>query len=941
MPTQKALPSISRRTNTQKAQLAAARANRKQEGGSGLSTPIWSGSSTPILEEALVAQTSQLKATEATLQYTKNVLEKTKHDLELERAHSVDLYNSLRVVRRKQQRSHNAKLVAMEKTMENMTLVDELKTENETLEERISELLQNSNYSEEQQQEAKRKIKALQMRCKRASEFIDLQLERTKANQATVSLMEKGVYTEEARELCRIMVGAGCSAELVGETIEAIFSAVGITFTGPRISRRTVGRAVLEGGVMSDLQLAQEILKTEGLTMSSDGTTHKHVNFESRHIHLKVPTYNSEDSVEIHKSRLVGVDSATDHSSETQLEGWKTKINDLLELYNQSPLSHRCQVALTVSDFFARLCGMSGDHAKDQKKLAKLLEETKQFFLKQTLGKNRLLGMNSSQFLELLIKVNNKVVRKVGGETKWNNFSEVEKLSAEAECLSEAVLEIGAEVYSQLDEKERERVDLFVWTGCAMHKDLNCVKGGDAAMRAWWEENNTTGPILLANKDNAAVLQHAENIEEPTAIEQRAFDSSSGGGVKLASLAGMLFRNKDDKVGQQDTYQQFFLSRQQHIPKFPDTSNTRYQSHCGAAAQLIVWLDLHVAYLEWIRDGKEKPGFTNLEKNVYLGLQDIPTQTELAVLALYAQAVSHPYMRKVRGSGTEHTNMLDLGPLHSDVQRHIEKIIQNPSILMLSQATYQLGTMDGKPWHNSEVVEAVHRLAPTLPYLKSVLIAFCKGALETWKRFSTEFEEGGKILGLSTSEKDRAWRPPTNDVNEGALGSLRSHMRKKPNTTILQFNALKKFKFNQTSAFVKREFLPEDFAFVHKVARDLDARHLERERKAELIAYKDKQIAKRREKQMQKARKQAEKEAFLATVNRVKNVEDVTDSMKVKELDDQLEIYRKLVDDTPLKSKLKNKSMKIEALQNAIRQFNAQEKYESEEDDSDIDMEED
>src|ERR1700730_11499279 len=102
---------------------------------------------------------------------------------------------------------------------------------------------------------------------------------------------------------------------------------------------------------MSDLQLAQEILKAEGLTMSSDGTTHKHVNFESRHIHLKLPAYDLEDNGETHKSCLVGVDSATDHSSETQLEGWKTKINDLLELYNQSPLSHHCQVALTVSDF--------------------------------------------------------------------------------------------------------------------------------------------------------------------------------------------------------------------------------------------------------------------------------------------------------------------------------------------------------------------------------------------------------------------------------------------------------------------------------------------------------------------------------------------------------------------------------------------------------------
>ena len=56
----------------------------------------------------------------------------------------------------------------------------------------------------------------------------------------------------------------------------------------------------------------------------------------------------------------------------------------------------------------------------------------------------------------------------------------------------------------------------------------------------------------------------------------------------------------------------------------------------------------------------------------------------------------------------------------------------------------------------------------------------------------------------------------------------------------------------------------------------------------------------------------------------MKNVEDVTNSMTVKQLDDQLEIYRKLVDSIPQKSKLRNKSLKIEALKNAIRDFSAQ-----------------
>jgi len=44
-------------------------------------------------------------------------------------------------------------------------------------------------------------------------------------------------------------------------------------------------------------------------------------------------------------------------------------------------------VALTLSDIFAKLKGMSGDHAKDQKKLAVLLEEPSNFSSNKPLEK--------------------------------------------------------------------------------------------------------------------------------------------------------------------------------------------------------------------------------------------------------------------------------------------------------------------------------------------------------------------------------------------------------------------------------------------------------------------------------------------------------------------------------------------------------------------------
>jgi len=42
-----------------------------------------------------------------------------------------------------------------------------------------------------------------------------------------------------------------------------------------------------------------------------------------------------------------------------------------------------------------------------------------------------------------------------------------------------------------------------------MHKELNAVKGGNAAMTAWWKDNNIDGPIILMNRDNAAAVSIA------------------------------------------------------------------------------------------------------------------------------------------------------------------------------------------------------------------------------------------------------------------------------------------------------------------------------------------------------------------------------------------------------------------------------------------------
>jgi hypothetical protein len=107
-------------------------------------------------------------------------------------------------------------------------------------------MLGSSEVQYEWQQEARKKIQALQMRCNRASEIMAKKSETIKNEAQTLSLMKKGIYTEETRELCRILVAAGCSRDHVGDVIEAVFTTVGITLDGHKVSGRTVAEAFLK-----------------------------------------------------------------------------------------------------------------------------------------------------------------------------------------------------------------------------------------------------------------------------------------------------------------------------------------------------------------------------------------------------------------------------------------------------------------------------------------------------------------------------------------------------------------------------------------------------------------------------------------------------------------------------------------------------------------------
>jgi hypothetical protein len=509
--------------------------------------------------------------------------------------------------------------------------------------------------------------------------------------------------------------------------------------------------------------------------------------------------------------------------------------------------------------------------------------------VKQILGEDAVLVMDNADVDAAFEHGQKEMIKQAGGKEAWDLLSPDQRRNLSAGMIKQVLISLGGSEYSDLTEEQRRELDFFVWVGCGCHKNTNTVLGGHVAVMKWWGENNLPGPVLLANKDNTAVLCTLDPDSEPTAAHEHALQSSTRGGIKATDIAGAIFRNKDHKKGQQDVTVLWFEFFGDSFT-FPSTSNNRYGSHCAAAACLLMHLDKFIEFLEFIRDKKKNRTFNNMESNLYKALKCNSTLTELAVMALYAQAISHPYIWYIRAPGRD-LNMLDLGPLHNEVLIHMQKIINTSDLLVGSRVSHTTGELHGRQWETPELFPTVKAMADRMPHLKQLVVVFFNGAKETWKRFTSEFTPGGIIDEATLEEKELAWMPPTNDLNEGLLGSYRQFMRFKPLASLLQFNANAMYQRNDTQAWVDRNFLEEDHRDLMRMQREQEASGEEKKKQQELIEFETQRVARRKEAAEKSKQQRAEKNARLAQVPLILDAE-VAGKLKGNQLKEQLDAFK-------------------------------------------------
>ncbi|KAJ8454145.1 hypothetical protein ONZ45_g19419 [Pleurotus djamor] len=708
------------------------------------------------------------------------------------------------------------------------------------------------------------------------------------------------------------------------------------------VSKRTVSRAILEGGVAAKLQLGHEVKQAKSFTISADSTTHCRINYESKHIAVAAPNYSEgPDAEAAPKVRLFGVDHLPSHSSETSQASWQDKLAEISTLYSASPLAKRQGLTIDLTEFASKLMGMNGDHASAEKCTAKMMGDWKKEKAIEALGDRELEDMAPAELVALILDWTQKKIREAGGIDAWDALTDAEQAEKDIGTAKALVVEVGKAAFENLSSAQQREITLFLWSGCCMHKEQNSFKGGNTAMMAGWKDLDTEPPIVLANKHNAAILQRLSNPASPPStniseIELEALEKSTRGGAKAASIAGAIFNNKDDKKGQGDTYRSYFEMKYGKSSPFPGTNNTRFGSHGEAAIELIKNLDGYLAFMNDVKYRKKRPALTNLEENLVRALQDPPTLTELCILGLYMLAVTFPYMRAVRGPGNEHLNGLDLGPLHVKVRAHVQKIIDSPLLLLGTSISYIDATLDGNEWEDEEGLRAIQKQIVNLPFVKPLLIKFFQGALATWIRFSSEYAPGGLIDGTSQDERTIAWMPATNDANEGALGALRRHLREKPLVSIHQYNAIAMFRSNNTAEWMEEHLTDEDHTFLMKQARLIDQSKLEVSRKRKQVYHDDTTARAGEEKERAKRQRVQDESDRIAKIVLI-DVAQVNDKLKVPAINEQLDLLRTLLPkgSLPAKSKSGKKANKLELLRGALASHNSRNQVVDDEDGDD------
>ncbi|KAJ7607053.1 hypothetical protein FB45DRAFT_764529 [Roridomyces roridus] len=719
--------------------------------------------------------------------------------------------------------------------------------------------------------------------------------------------MKHGQYTSKARQLARKLTWSGTAAEKLAYAVESCAEAFGIGLSRKFMSARTVERANDEGGKYGELQLGREIAEAPGKNTfycfieSSDGTTHRGMTVECRHITLSTPSYapgvdDNDKSTWSHETRFVEVAHALDHTAQSQFEGTMEVANRLADLYNRSPLSEQERRTIDKNDYWRKKMGECRDHASDGKKAFELSAAHKKNIILEDLGRAAIEDdMDTSGILLAMLNITDDDLMDVGkiSEPELLTLSDEARNALETQALER---KLGEERFNKLTSDQQKDASTHVFGGCCSHKDMNIVKYGYRAIQAVYATNDIPAPVLLANKANTAIIELGSDSD--SAAVQKAVDSSTSGAIKLLQLLGSLLRHKDRERGYQERAAIYLHERKLELygvdetGEFPDVSNNRYNCYTKGAREVVCFHGIIVELITDIVDAKTQSGQENhVERNILKGLNCAATMTELH------------YMAMVRGTKDRPINMLSLTPLHRKLPEFCAHVAADPKILLDPNTPLDQLTISGRPIHDTLLLESIKQLLPDLPHFDTVVSAMFSGCNTGWIHFTPEFKVGGTFDCLTPAQRASLFIPTTNDPNEGGLGTYRNYMKVHCNSTAQSFSNETRVQRNNTEAFIVKVCDEAVEKFVMREVRKDGTRGVRAKfKRAWYAKQREKAEAGRKRRAKTAARKKAAA-ARLAAIKLEFSVKKI-EKMTSEALKDQLSVYKNVLKDEELVKKL-------------------------------------
>ena len=275
------------------------------------------------------------------------------------------------------------------------------------------------------------------------------------------------------------------------------------------------------------------MLAAEAMTLSADGTGHKNINYNSRHVNYKVK--NSDGTVK-QVTRFLGIQSSLDGSSEQAVKDWDDQLQNIFTYFNNSPLAEEKNLFARLIEVYTKIVGMHSDHCAKEKKDWELMKQKKTHAVHHILGENRVLNDLTAELVPHFLVANEEMIKKAGGKDSWDKLSQDQQNECRSEMLAKITTDLGKDSFEKLSGHEKSLFKLFIWVGCGCHKDLNTVLGGYIALSKFWAEHGLPSPVLLPNKINAAIIQDQATGDTESDASRQAIKNSQCGAIKAAKL---------------------------------------------------------------------------------------------------------------------------------------------------------------------------------------------------------------------------------------------------------------------------------------------------------------------------------------------------------------------------------------------------------------------